>query len=108
MLMSWVITTIAVLLVSYLLKGFYVANFATALVFALVLGIVNSLIRPILLFFGLPITILTLGLFIFVINAAMLKLAGAMVRGVSIDGWGTAILASLLISVISSILNVLR
>ena len=50
------------LLVSYLLKGFYVANFATALVFALVLGIVNSLIRPILLFFGLPITILTLGL----------------------------------------------
>lgn len=107
-LMTWLINTVAVLLVSYLMKGFRVENFATALVFALVLGVINAAVRPLALFFGLPFTILTMGLFIFVINAAMLKLAGALVNGVRISSWGTAILASLLISVITSILNSLR
>ncbi|MEA4891567.1 MAG: phage holin family protein [Peptococcaceae bacterium] len=108
MLVTWLINSITVLLVSYLLKGFHVENFATALIFALLLGVINSVVRPVALFFGLPITILTLGLFVFVINAAMLKLAGALVSGVRINGWGTAILASLLISIIASLLNSLR
>jgi len=108
MLLNWLFNSIGLLVVAYLLKGFHVEGIGAALTAALVLGIVNAVIRPFFLFFTLPINILTLGLFTFVINAIMLKIVSSVVDGLYIDSLGTAIVAAILLSVISSILNSLR
>ena len=108
MLLSWLINSVSLLIIAYLLKGFYVESFAAALVAALVLGVINTFIRPVFIILTLPINILTLGLFTFVINALMLKIMGSLVSGIEIDSWGTAILAAILLSLISGLLNSLR
>lgn len=104
---NWVLNALALFIVSKILSGIYVANFATALIAALVIGLVNALVKPILLFLTLPITILTLGLFTFVINALLLLLAGAITPGFRVDGFGTALVGSILLSLISTILHTL-
>lgn len=98
------VNTVGLLVIAYLLKGFHVANVTAALVAALVLGIVNVFIKPILLVLTLPLNILTLGLFTFVVNAALLKLVSAVVPGIRIDTWGTAILAAVIMALISVVL----
>jgi putative membrane protein len=108
MILSWLINGIGLLAVAYLLKGFHVASISAALVAALVLGIVNTIIRPFFIILTLPINILTLGLFTFVINALMLKIVSSVVDGITIDGWTTAIIAAILLSIISAILNSFR
>ncbi|HCP15728.1 MAG TPA: hypothetical protein DIT32_08280 [Peptococcaceae bacterium] len=108
MFLSWLINSVSLLILAYILKGFYVESFAAALVAALVLGVINTFIRPFFLLLTLPINILTLGLFTFVVNAIMLKIMSAVVSGIEIDGWGTAVLAAILLSVISGLLNSLR
>ena len=94
-----VISALLLLLVDYFLAGFAIAGFGYALLAAFALGIVNGIVRPVLLLVTLPITIVTLGLFLFVINALMLLLAAAVVPGFTIDGFGTALLAGLLLAV---------
>lgn len=89
---------------AYLLKGIHIDSYWTALVFALVLAIVNLIIRPLLVILTIPLTIITLGLFLFVINALMILLAAKVVSGISIDGFWWALLFGLLLSVISSLL----
>ncbi|MCO5239743.1 MAG: phage holin family protein [Chitinophagaceae bacterium] len=89
---------------AYLLKGIHMDSYWTALVFALVLGIVNLIIRPLLVILTIPLTIITLGLFLFVINALMVLLAAKVVSGISIDGFWWALLFGLLLSVVSSLL----
>ncbi len=108
MFLSWLINSVSLLILAYILKGFYVESFAAALVASLVLGVINTFIRPFFLLLTLPINILTLGLFTFVVNAIMLKIMSAVVSGIEIDGWGTAVLAAILLSVISGLLNSLR
>lgn len=108
MFLSWLINSVSLLVIAYLLKGFYVESFAAALVAALVLGVINTFIRPFFLLLTLPINILTLGLFTFVVNAVMLKIMSSLVSGIEIDGWGTAVLAAILLSFISGLLNSLR
>lgn len=108
MFLSWLINSVSLLVIAYLLKGFYVESFAAALVAALVLGVINTFIRPFFLLLTLPINILTLGLFTFVVNAVMLKIMSSLVSGIEIEGWGTAVLAAILLSFISGLLNSLR
>lgn len=89
---------------AYLLKGIHIDSYWTALVFALVLAIVNVIVRPLLIILTIPLTILTLGLFLFVINALMILLASKMVDGIAVDGFWWALLFGLLLSLASSLL----
>ncbi len=94
-LITWIASTIVILIAAYILPGVHVENFWTALLVALVLGILNALVRPLLFLLTLPITILTLGLFTIVINALMVLLAAAIVPGFTVDGFWWAVLFSL-------------
>ena len=98
-------TTGAIILTAYVLSGIHVDGFLTALLAAAILGILNALFRPIALLITLPINVLSLGLFTFIINAFMLKMASAVISGFDVHGFGSAILGSLMISVISWLLN---
>ena len=86
---------------AYLLKGIHIDSYWTALVFALVLAIVNLIVRPLLVILTIPLTIITLGLFLFVINALMVLLASKVVDGISVNGFWWALLFGLLLSIVS-------
>ena len=101
----WLTSTGAIILTSYLLSGIHVDGFLAAFFAAAMLGILNALFRPVALLITLPINILTLGFFTFVINALMLKMASGVISGFDVEGFGSAILGSLMISVISWLLN---
>ncbi len=101
----WLTSSGAIILTSYMLDGIHVAGFFAAFLAAAVLGILNALFRPIALLITLPINILTLGFFTFVINALMLKMASGVISGFDVDGFWSAILGSLMISAISWLLN---
>ena len=97
---------VAILIISYLLPRLIrVEGMWAALVAAFLLGIVNAILRPILVFFTLPITVLTFGLFLLVINGLMLWLVSAIVRGFHVNGFWGAVLGSILISIVSWILS---
>lgn len=101
-----IINMVAVLIISYLFpKIIRVDGFLAALVAAFLLGIVNSIIKPILVLLTLPITVLTLGLFLLVINGLMLWLVSALVKGFYVNGFWGAVLGSILISLVSWILT---
>lgn len=95
----------ALLAVSYLLPGVEVSGFGAALLAAIVLGVVNVTLRPILLLLTIPISILTLGLFTVVVNAAMLMLVSNIVAGFEVHGLGNGLLATILLSVVSAVLS---
>ena len=101
MLINWLASAIIIIIAAYLLPGVHVASFWTALVVALVLGILNILVKPLIILLTLPITIVTLGLFLLVINALLVLLAGNIVPGFQVDGFWWAFLFSVLISVIN-------
>ena len=104
-LIRWLTTAAAILATAYLLDGIQVSGFFSAVFAAAVLGILNAFLRPIALLLTLPINILSLGLFTFIINALMLKLASGIIPGFGVYGFWTAIFGSLLISLISWLLN---
>jgi putative membrane protein len=92
------ITACGLLLAAWQLDGIHISS-PTSLIFAaLVLGLVNAFVRPVLLFLTLPITVVTLGLFLLVLNGAMLGLAALIVPGFIVDGFGTALLGSIIVS----------
>ncbi len=105
MLINWVISALAILAAAYLLPGVHVTSFLTALVVAVVLGIINAVLKPILLILTLPINILTLGLFTFVINAFVIILAANLVPGFSVDGFWWALAFSIVLSIINPFLH---
>ena len=97
---------VAILILSYLLPGvIWVEGVWAALVAAFLLGIVNAVLRPILIFFTLPITVLTFGLFLLVINGLMLLLVSSIVSGFHVNGFWGAVLGSILISLVSWVLS---
>ena len=100
-IIGWLINAVALIAVSYLLKSVTVASFGTALMVALVIGLLNILIKPILFILTLPVTILTLGLFTFVLNGLMFWLASRLVDGFSVSSFGMAIVAAVVYSIIS-------
>jgi putative membrane protein len=97
----WILNAAALLLVAYLYPGVHVEGFMPALWAALVLGLVNAVIRPILVILTLPVTVLTLGLFLFVINALLFWAVADIVRGFSVTGFPAALLGSILYSLIT-------
>ena len=105
LLAAWLINAVALLALSWLLPSIHVASFSTALGVALVLGLINTLIRPVLLLLTLPVTLLTLGLFIFVINGMMFLLAAWLLDGFVVDGIWAGVLGSTLYSIISWLLT---
>ena len=105
MLIHWIVLTLALLIVSRLYSGFQISDLPTAIVASAVLGILNALVRPVMQFFALPVTILTLGLFYFVVNGLMLYWTAALVKGVEVRSFWAAIIASILVSVCSLLLN---
>lgn len=98
------LTAIAVMLVAYILPGVGVANFWTAIIVAVVLGILRLIVKPVLVFLTLPITIVTLGLFLLVINACIILMADYFVGGFVVDSFWWALAFSLLLSFLQSIL----
>jgi putative membrane protein len=102
-----VATALAVLFAAYILKGVHVDGTGTALIVALVLGLLNSFIKPVLIILTIPITIFTLGLFLLVINILIVMWAADLVRGFSVDGWFTALIFSLVVSLVSSFIEAL-
>ena len=104
-ILRWLTLTAAILFTSYLLEGIHISGFSSALLAAAMLGILNAFFRPIALLLTLPINILSLGLFTFIINALMLKMASGMITGFEVVGFWSAIFGSLLISVFSWLLN---
>lgn len=105
LILRWVLNALALLLVAYVVPGVSVANFFTALLVAVVLGILNALIRPILLILTLPITIVTLGLFALVINALVFWMASAFVPGFEVAGFWAAFWGSLVLWAVSCATN---
>ncbi len=100
-------TAVAVLFAAYILKGVEVDSTITALIVAIVLGLLNSFIKPILIVLTIPITIITLGLFLLVINIIIIKWAASLVTGFSVDGWFSALIFSLVVSFVSSLIEAL-
>lgn len=106
-LMNLLVKSMAVFVTAYLLPGVKVADFWTAVMVAIVLGLVNMVIRPIILLLTLPINLLTLGLFTFIINALMILLVSNLVAGFEVKSLGWALFFSLVLSMVSSFLNAL-
>ena len=105
LLLRWLALTFAIVIASYLLDGIRVESFAYAIFTAAILGILNAFLRPILFIVTLPLTVLTFGLFTFVINAVMLMMASGVIGGFEVDGFWSAVFGSLLISIVSWLLN---
>ena len=104
-LLNILLDGIAVYVASLLLSGVHINNFGTALIVAIVLGVVNALIKPLIVILTLPITIITLGLFYFVINGILILLVAFLVPGFKVDGFLWAILLSIVLSLISWFLH---
>ena len=101
LIVRWFINALALMLVAYLYSGVQVSGIFAALIAALVLGLVNAVIRPLLVLLTLPVTILTLGLFIFVINAFLFWFVAEIVDGFKVTGFMAALIGSLMFSVVS-------
>jgi putative membrane protein len=104
-ILRWLTSTVAIVFTSYLIEGIRISGFLSALLAAAILGILNAFFRPIALLLTLPINILSLGLFTFIINALMLKMASGIITGFEVVGFWSAIIGSLLISIISWLMN---
>ena len=105
LVIRWLVLAAAIMAASYLLEGIEVKGFFPALGAAAMLGILNAFFRPVLLILTLPINILSLGLFTFIINALMLKMASSVIPGFDIRGFWTALFGALIITLISWLLN---
>ena len=101
LILLWILNAVALLAVAYLLPSIQVASFGSAMIAAVLLGLVNTVVRPVLILLTLPATLLTLGLFLFVINSLMFWLAGSMIDGFAVESFWSAFFGSLLYSLIS-------
>jgi putative membrane protein len=107
LLLTWLINALALLALKYIMPSITVDSFVTALIVAVVLGFINTLIRPIFVILTLPVTILTLGLFIFVINGLLFWAVGSFVPGFHVDGFWSGVFGAIVYSIISWALSTL-
>ena len=103
LLLIWLLSAAALMITAYLVPGFEIKSFGAALLTAVVLGLLNAVLWPVLVLLTLPINVLTLGLFSFVISAAVLKLTAWVVSDLKIDGWGPAILGAVVLALINAV-----
>jgi putative membrane protein len=104
-LLTWLVTALALVITANLVPGFAITSFFAALVAAVVLGLLNAIVKPILVLLTLPITFLTLGLFLFVVNALTIWLAGSITPGFQVSGFLPALLGSIILTIVASVLN---
>lgn len=102
LLIHWIVSALALMITAYLVRGFKIKGFGSALITAVVIGLANIVVTPLLLFLTLPFNILTLGLFTFVVNGAVLKLCAALLPGFAIEGWGSAIFGAIVLAVVGT------
>jgi putative membrane protein len=107
LLLVWLINTLALIAVAYLMPSITVSSFGAALVAALVLGLINAFVRPILVLLTLPVTILTLGLFIFVLNGLLFWAVAEWVEGFAVGGFWSGVIGAILFSIVSWLLSAL-
>ena len=107
LLALWIVNALALLALPFVVPTIQVAGFGTALLVAVILGLINALLRPLLVLLTLPVTLLTLGLFIFVINALLFQLADALIDGFHVGGFWSALFGSIAYSLISWALSAL-
>lgn len=100
LIVKWLCSAAALLAVAYLYQGVVVTSFTGALIAAAVLGLLNTIVRPILVLLTLPVTLVTLGLFLFVVNALMFWAAASLVSGLNVNGFGAALIGSLIYSIL--------
>lgn len=105
LLLIWILNAVALLVVAYVLPGIHVASFGSAMIAAVVLGLLNTLVKPVLTLLTLPITIVTLGLFLLVINALVFWMAGSILNGFQVDGFWWAVIGAIIYSVVSGFLS---
>jgi len=106
LIIRWLLLAAALLLVAHLYSGVQVASFTSAMIAALVLGLLNTLVRPLLVLLTLPVTLLTLGLFLFVINALMFWAAASLLDGFNVAGFGAALIGSLIYSLAGVVIDI--
>ncbi|HAJ64017.1 MAG TPA: hypothetical protein DCP31_36225 [Cyanobacteria bacterium UBA8543] len=104
-LLTWLVTAVSLMITANLVDGFKVKNFAAALVAAVIIGLANAIIRPILTVLTLPITVVTLGLFLFVVNALTIWLAGSITSGFVVNGFVPALIGSIVLSIVATVIN---
>ena len=100
-----IIATVAVFVSAYVLPGVYVSGIQAAFIAAVVIGVLNTVIKPILILLTLPVTVLTLGLFMLVINAFLILLADNLVKGFDVDGFWWAVIFSIVLSIVGGVLH---
>lgn len=105
LILVWILNAVALLIVAYILPGIAVASFGSALIAALVLGLLNTLVKPVLILLTLPITIVTLGLFLLVLNALVFWFAGSVLKGFQVNGFWWALLGAFVYSIVSGLLS---
>jgi putative membrane protein len=101
LLLVWIVSAAALMVTAYVVPGFKIHSFGSAMWASVLVGLLNMLIRPILLFLTLPINLLTLGLFTFVVNAIVLRMAAGLLKGFDIDGWGSAIIGAVVLVLVN-------
>jgi putative membrane protein len=106
LIVRWLLLAAALLLVAYLYSGVTVASFGAAMIAAFVLGLFNTIVRPLLVLLTLPVTLITLGLFLFVINALMFWAAAGVLAGFNVTGFGAALIGSLIYSLCGMVIDV--
>lgn len=104
-LLTWLVTAVSLMITANFVNGFKVDDFVSALVAVVILGLVNAIVRPLLVVLTLPITFLTLGLFLFIINAITIWVAGAIAPGFDVTNLGAALIGSIVLTVVASLLN---
>lgn len=104
LLLVWILSAAGIFFTSRLVKGFEVKSFGSAMFASLVVGFLNTILRPLLLILTLPVNILTLGLFTFVVNAIVLRMAAGMLSNFNIKGWGPAIFGAFVLALINIVI----
>lgn len=108
LLLNWLVAALAVLVTGYVLPGIHIQGFGVALVLVIILGLINAILKPILIVLTLPVNILTLGLFTLVINGFLILLAAKIVPGFSVNGFWWAVLFSLVLSLVNGALSSMK
>ena len=104
-LLTWLATAVSLVITAFLVPGFTIISFSSAIVGAAVLGLVNAVIKPILVLFTLPLTILTLGLFLFIVNAIALGLVSYLTPGLTVTGFFPALFGSIVLTFVSGLID---
>ncbi|MBO4807066.1 MAG: phage holin family protein [Paludibacteraceae bacterium] len=105
MILKIFISSLAVYLTGWILPGIGIDNYLTAIILSIILGLLNTFVKPIMVFLSAPITLLTLGLFIFIIDAIIIEMASSLLDGFVVNGFGWAMLFSIVLSITTSLLG---